>query len=36
MIKCSHVPASEFESMLIRGKCWEMAQFEVYFDTIFL
>ena len=24
-----------FESMLIRGKCWKMAQFEVYFDTIF-
>ena len=22
--------------MLIRGKCWEMAQFEVYFDTTFL
>ena len=25
-----------FEGMLIRGKCWKMAQFEVYFDTIFL
>ena len=24
-----------FEGMLIRGKCWEVAQFEVYFDTIF-
>ena len=24
-----------FEGMLIRGKCWEMAQFEVHFDTIF-
>ena len=21
--------------MLICGKCWQMAQFEVYFDTIF-
>ena len=21
--------------MLIRGKCWEMAQFKVHFDTIF-
>ena len=25
----------EFEGMLIRGKCWKVAQFEVYFDTIF-
>ena len=24
-----------FEGMLIRGKCCLMAQFEVYFDTIF-
>ena len=24
-----------FEGMLIRRKCWYMAQFEVYFDTIF-
>ena len=24
-----------FEGMLIRGECWEMAQFEAYFDTIF-
>ena len=24
-----------FEGMLIRGKCWKVAQFEVYFDTIF-
>ena len=24
-----------FEGMLIRGKCWQMAQFAVYFDTIF-
>ena len=24
-----------FEGMPIRGKCWEMAQFEVCFDTIF-
>ena len=24
-----------FEGMLTRGKCWKMAQFEVYFDTIF-
>ena len=24
-----------FEGMLIRGECWEMVQFEVYFDTIF-
>ena len=24
-----------FEGMLIRGKCWKMEQFEVYFDTIF-
>ena len=25
----------DFEGMLIREKCWYMAQFEVYFDTIF-
>ena len=24
-----------FKDMLIREKSWEMAQFEVYFDTIF-
>ena len=24
-----------FEGMLIRGKCWQMTQFEEYFDTIF-
>ena len=24
-----------FEGMLIRGECWQMAQFGVYFDTIF-
>ena len=24
-----------FEGMLIRGKCWKVAQLEVYFDTIF-
>ena len=24
-----------FEGMLIRGECWEMTQFEAYFDTIF-
>ena len=24
-----------FEGMLIRRKCWKVAQFEVYFDTIF-
>ena len=24
-----------FEGMLTRGKCWKMAQSEVYFDTIF-
>ena len=23
-----------FEGMLNRGECWQMAQFEVYFDTI--
>ena len=25
-----------FEGKLIRGKCWKMAQFEVYFATTFL
>ena len=35
MINCSHVPARWVEGMLIRGKCWKMAQFEVYFDMIF-
>ena len=25
----------DFEGMLIPKKCWYMAQFEVYFDTIF-
>ena len=24
-----------FEGMLVCGECWQMAQFEVYFDTIF-
>ena len=36
MINCSHVLLGGFEGMLIRRECWyNMAQFKVYFGTIF-